>query len=105
MEIREMIGSRIRDIRTKKGLTQDELAEEMGINPKYLSGIERGKENPTMTTLINLAKALGVPIAEVFDFTETEGAPKMKARITEMLKDADEGELKKALKILSAILY
>ena len=41
-----MIGSRIQEIRTQKGITQDQLSEKVGISPKYLSSIERGKENP-----------------------------------------------------------
>ena len=48
MDLKQMIGARIKDIRTKKGLTQEQLAEKIEINPKYLSSIERGLENPTL---------------------------------------------------------
>jgi len=49
MDVKQMIGSRIKEIRTKKGFTQEQLAEKIDISPKYLSSIERGKENPTLT--------------------------------------------------------
>jgi len=39
---KQMIGARIKEIRNKKGLTQEQLSEKMEINPKYLSSIERG---------------------------------------------------------------
>ena len=54
MDVKQMIGIRIKDIRNRRGFTQEELAEKIDINPKYLSSIERGKENPTLNTLIKL---------------------------------------------------
>ena len=44
MDTKQLVGARIKALRMKKGLTQEEFAEVVGINPKYLSGIERGKE-------------------------------------------------------------
>jgi len=43
MDLKQMIGARIKEIRSKRGITQDQLSERMEINPKYLSSIERGK--------------------------------------------------------------
>ncbi|MCK5606978.1 helix-turn-helix transcriptional regulator, partial [Candidatus Pacearchaeota archaeon] len=40
------------------------------IKPKYLSSIERGKENPTLNTLINLAESLQIDLSEIFTFVE-----------------------------------
>jgi DNA-binding XRE family transcriptional regulator len=57
LDIKQMIGARIKEIRTKKGITQEQLSERMEINPKYLSSIERGKENPTLNTLIKLLES------------------------------------------------
>ena len=60
MDIKQMIGARIKEIRAKKGITQERLSERMEISPKYLSSIERGKENPTLNTLIKLSESLEV---------------------------------------------
>jgi DNA-binding XRE family transcriptional regulator len=57
LDIKQMIGARIKEIRTKKGITQEQLSERMEINPKCLSSIERGKENPTLNTLIKLLES------------------------------------------------
>ena len=46
--IKQGIGLRIKELRAKKSLTQEALAEKVGINPKYLSNIERGKENSSL---------------------------------------------------------
>ena len=61
----KQIGSNIRRIRLKKGLTQVELAYESGIEENTLNRIEKGKTNPTMKTMLNIAKALGVKLTEL----------------------------------------
>ena len=42
MDTKELIGSRIKELRKKKGLSQEELSEKADITPNYLSRIERG---------------------------------------------------------------
>jgi len=105
VDIKETIGARFKEIRTKKRITQEELAEMMDINPKYLSSIERGKENPTLNTLIKLSESLGVDLGEMFSFVEAEDPVKRKSQIKALLKEADEEELKLILKVLSAVLH
>ena len=58
VDLKEMIGSRIQEIRNKKGITQDQLSEKVGISSKYLSSIERGEENPTFNTIFKMAGSL-----------------------------------------------
>lgn len=104
MDIKKMIGARIKEIRKKKRLTQGQLSEKMGINPKYLSGIERGAENPTLNTLIKLAQSLDIEISEIFSSLQTEDPAKRKPLINALLKDADDEQLRLAYKILAAII-
>lgn len=61
----EIVGRNIRRIRKARGLTQEQLAEEAGMAMRYLSGVERGEENPTLRFLAKIAEALGVPPAEL----------------------------------------
>jgi len=100
-----MIGARIKDIRNKKGLTQEQLSEKMEINPKYLSSIERGNENPTLNTLIKLPESLEVELSEIFSICQIEDPRERKSMITSLLDQADNEQLKLAPKILSAILH
>ena len=86
-------------------MTQEELSGKMGIGPKYLSSIERGKENPTLNTLISLSKALQVDLSEIFKFIEIEDCTKRKALISKLLSEADDEQLKTAIKVLYVILH
>lgn len=104
MDTKKMIGIRISEIRKKKGFTQDQLAEKMEISPKYLSSIERGRENPTLNTLINLAQCLEVDLGVIFSFPQIEDPAKRKSLISSLLNKADDDQLKLALKVLATII-
>lgn len=60
MDMRELVGRNVLNIRTQKGLTQERFSEISGFSQQYISGLEKGKRNPTIVTLYELAKALGV---------------------------------------------
>lgn len=60
------LGRQVRTLRLKAGRSQMELAEAAGLHPTYLSGVERGRRNPTVTVLVHLAAALDVPVTELF---------------------------------------
>lgn len=104
MDAKQMIGARIKDIRNRKGFTQEELAEKININSKYLSSIERGKENPTLNTLIKLSESLDVNLNDIFHQIEIEDPAKRKALLISLLDEADDDQLKLAYRILLAII-
>ena len=56
---------RIKAFRAKRRITQAELAERAGISHGYLARLETGRQDPTITTLEKLAKALKVPIGRL----------------------------------------
>ena len=60
MDMRKLVGGNAARIRKEKGLTQEQLAERCGLSQQYLSGLERGRRNPTIVTLYEIATALGV---------------------------------------------
>ncbi|MBU8547185.1 helix-turn-helix domain-containing protein [Roseomonas sp. F4] len=60
MDMRRLVGRNVRRIRLEKGLTQEAFAERSGFSQQYLSDLERGRRNPTVVTLFELATALGV---------------------------------------------
>lgn len=55
-----VLGDNIRRLRKAKGLTQEQLAHEAGMAMRYVAGVERGEENPSLRFLIKMADALGV---------------------------------------------
>lgn len=54
------LGENLKKIRTNKNITQTELAEKLGVDKSFVSNLENGKTNPTLSTITNLAHALGV---------------------------------------------
>lgn len=61
----EQIGNRIKEIRIAKKWTQARLAEESGVEPSYISHIERGVTKLSLPTLICVANALGATLDEI----------------------------------------
>jgi transcriptional regulator with XRE-family HTH domain len=55
------LGDRIRHVRRGAGLTQEALAESLDLSVAYVSLIERGGRNPPYTTVLAIARALGLP--------------------------------------------
>ena len=60
MDMRVLVGRNFARLRREKGLTQEEVAERSGFSQQYLSSLERGRRNPTVITLYELAQALEV---------------------------------------------
>lgn len=60
MDMRKLVGQNFQRIRKEKGLTQEQIAEKTGFSQQYLSDLERGRRNPTVITLYELAQSLGV---------------------------------------------
>ena len=59
------LGQNVRRRREARELTQEKLAEKAGLDPTYISGIERGLRNPGIKNVAKLAKALGFSTAEL----------------------------------------
>lgn len=60
MDMRKLVGRNVQKFRQRKSLTQEELAEISGFSQQYISGLEKGRRNPTIVTIYELALALGV---------------------------------------------
>lgn len=67
MDIRRQIGSRVRELRNIRQLSQEELAHRAAIHVTYLSGLENGKRNPSLLVLARLADALNVRPISLFE--------------------------------------
>ena len=65
MDMRKLVGRNAARLRTEAGLTQEQLADRSGFSQQYISDLERGKSNPTIVTLYELATALGVGVVEL----------------------------------------
>jgi len=105
MDERKLLGQRIKSLRKIKGYTQEQLAEIIDINPKYLSSIERGEENPTLDLFLRLAQGLKVELSDLLRFTHEETNPKaLRKSLDHLLATADVEQLQMACKLLAALL-
>ena len=62
------IGQRIIDRRKQLGLTQEALAEKIGVNREYISKIERGTANMSLKKIVNLTNFIGADIKDILKF-------------------------------------
>lgn len=61
-------GKKLRKIRENKGLSQEEVAREVGISTNYYAGLERGEENPSFAVLEKICDVLKVKSSEILPF-------------------------------------
>lgn len=74
MEPAEAFGQVLRDLRVRKGLTQEGLSFDAGIRRTYVSILELGQQQPSLSTLLKLAKALEIPAGELVQAVENKVA-------------------------------
>lgn len=65
--IKEKVGQRIKDLRTKQGLSQEEFAFRCELDRTYITSLERGKRNISLTNLEKIAKAFNITLSEFFN--------------------------------------
>ena len=73
MDMRKLVGRNFSRLRRERGLTQEQVEERSGFSQQYLSSLERGRRNPTVITLYELAQALGVEHLELVKPDGEEG--------------------------------
>jgi transcriptional regulator with XRE-family HTH domain len=62
-----VLGLNVRRRREEKEWTQEALAERANLDPTYISGIERGVRNPSVLSVVRIAKALGVTTSKLME--------------------------------------
>lgn len=67
MDVRERLAKNLRQLRQGKGWSQEFFADEAGLHRTYISDLERGARNPTVTVVDKLATALGVTPGRLLD--------------------------------------
>lgn len=101
------VGARIRYFRHLRGLSQEQLALQAGINTAFLGHLERGLKSPTITTLEKLVKALGITFEELFaEKTHTAEAQRETAlnRLLLLVRGLSAAQLDQLSDIIQGIL-
>lgn len=85
-DLRGRVGARLRQLRQARRLTQEQLAERAGLSYKFVGEVERGRGNPTLTTLAALSEALGVALVDLLALEPAR--PKLTPRQVSQVRDA-----------------
>lgn len=100
------IGRKIKELRKKKKITQEELAFKIGKSPNFIGLIERGKKRPSIETLRKIAEVLDVPIKSFFE--SFNYSPPQEDILTEkikmLLRDTSDKDKKAIYQIIRTII-
>lgn len=91
--ISSLLGTQIRKVRKKCGLTIEGLSEKAEISPVFLSDVERGKKEASVTTLNKIAKALGVKVSYLLKSLDAAAKTPYKRETIEILSDEPTKEI------------
>ena len=67
VDVRQRLARNLRKLRQAKGVSQAAFADEAGLHRTYISDLERGTRNPSMTLVDKIARALDVPLGTLLD--------------------------------------
>ena len=99
-DIAKIIGQRIRNYRTQKGLSQEKLAELAGCHPTYIGQLERGEKNATLESVEKIASAMDITLSELFDKLGKSGSNNIAAKCYDLVASKNEAEQKQLYKML-----
>lgn len=99
-DIAKIIGQRIRNYRTQKGLSQEKLAELAGCHPTYIGQLERGEKNATLESVEKIASAMDISLSELFDKLGKSDSNNIAAKCYDLVASKNEAEQKQLYKML-----
>lgn len=100
MDVKLLLGKRIREYRLNHKLTQAQLSEQLGIDDKHLSRIELGKNMPNPQLLERLAEIFNIEIKDLFEFKHHERPEDIRKEINKIIQTLDDEQLILAFKYL-----
>lgn len=100
----ELLGKRVRELRKKAKLTQEQLAELLGIDQKHMSRIELGKSYPSLDRLIKISEVVGISLPKLFEFGHVRPERELQQQVAEMLVQLETKDLKRIFRIIEVFL-
>lgn len=89
-----LLGKRIAELRNKKGLTQDKLAEMANYSTNHIAKLESARTKPSFDLLVSISKALQVETKELFSFEEQKTPEYIKKEFQKIIINSDTETLK-----------
>ena len=100
---KKAIGRRLKEYRRKAGLTQDELAEKVGLSPHYYSAIERGASFPRIEKLVLILNVIGASADQIFVDVVDRSGKAQASHLWEDIQGLPPDEQRRILRLVEAI--
>ena len=100
----QLFGKRIRELRKIKSLTQEQLAEKVGLDVKQISNIETGCCFTTMATIEKLAECFESEIYQLFNFSHLKSKDELVPVIINKINNASEKEIQIITQIIDSVM-
>ena len=104
MDKLKLFGKRIKELRKKNNMTQEQLAEKIGVYQKQIGNIETGTCFTTFQTLEKLANVFNVDIAELFRISHLNSREEIINDINTLMQNAKDTDLKIIQRVVHSIL-
>ncbi len=104
IDVKKLVGKRIREYRQKHKMSQEKLSEIIDIDSKHLSNIELGKNMPNPQLLLRIAIAFGIEIKELFEMCHLLPDEELKTELVRMIKQLSGEQLRYAYKYIKSFV-
>jgi len=101
---KELLGARIKEIRKERQLSQERLAEKVGVEPKQISRIEGSKSSPSMETLEAIARELQVEMKDLLDYQHLQKEVNIEDQAIQILRMMDDKTKRLAIRMMRLLV-
>lgn len=103
MDNKKKLGLKIKELRKRKGLTQEQLAELIDMEQNSISVIESGRNFPTLGTLEKIAQILEVNLSDFFNYDYIDDIETIKASTKDIIRKMDNNQIRQLFKYVKSI--
>ena len=104
MNIKKLLGKRIREYRIHGKMTQYQLAEKIGIDGKHLSSIELGKNMPNPQIIFRLSEIFGIEVRDLFEFYHLQTGSDLRQYVINQIQTLDDSQLEMVCKYIRSFV-
>lgn len=103
MDNKKKLGLKIKELRKRRGLTQEQLAELIDMEQNSISVIESGRNFPTLGTLEKIAQILEVNLSDFFNYDYIDDIETIKASTKDIIRKMDDNQIRQLFKYVKSI--
>lgn len=104
MDERKLLGKRIQEIRKSRNLTQEKLAEMVGLEPNSISVIESGRNFPTLLNLTKISRAMKVELSDLFIYDYLDSRKNLMQIIDNKISSMDDRQLRHLFRYINNVI-